>query len=241
MTNGNRFRRIALGVAGAAMTLCLAMGAHAQSVMQSVTVRVEPGQMATYLDRVGALQGVLDRAGSGGKVAVWNADFAGSRAGTTLVGVSFPSLAAYAESTTKTNADPEWQKIMSGLGDIRTVVSTALLVSRDGGALAPPAAGSVLQGVIVRANPGQGDAYEAKLDALRKVQKRLGTSGDMRVWRISVGGETAGSYAVGIIYPNLAAWAADSQKVQADAEGAEIFASLDGLRTVMSISLFTAQ
>ena len=235
-------RRIVIGMVFVAVGFGLATAGYAQAVLQSVTVRVEPGEMDEYVKRVGALQGVLDRAGSGGRVALWNADFAGSNAGTTLVGVSFPSLAAYAESTTKTNADPEWQRIMSGLGDIRTVVSTSLLVSRDGGgSVTPPAVGSVLQGVIVRANPGQADAYEAKLGALRKVQARLGSSGEMRVWRVSLGGETAGSYAIGIIYPNLAAYAADSGKLQADPEGAKIFASLDDVRTVVSNSLFTAQ
>ena len=237
-----RLLRISYGIVAFGLALGLATAGYAQAVLQSVTVRVEPGKMDAYLKRVATLQGVLDRAGSGGKVAVWNADFAGSNAGTSLVGVSFPSLAAFAESTTKTNADPEWQAVMSGLSGIRTVVSTSLLASRDGGGeVSPPAAGSILQGVIVRVKPGQEAAYQAKLDALRKVQQRVGSSGEMRVWEVAVGGETAGSYAIGIIYPSLAAYAADSGKLQADKEGAELFASLDAVRTVVSVSLFTAQ
>ena len=235
-------RRTLFAAAFGAVLLGLSTAGYAQAVLQSVTVRVEPGQMTTYLERVAALQGVLDRADAGGRVAVWNADFAGSNAGTTLVGVSFPSLAAYAESTTKTNADPEWQQIMTGLGDIRTVVSTALLVSQDGaGPVEPPAAGSILQGVIARAHPGQAAAYQAKLQELQQVQKRLETSGQMRIWRVSVGGEMAGSFAIAIIYPSLAAYAADSAKVQADPEGAKLFASFEEIRTVVSNSLFTAQ
>lgn len=235
-------RNIGMGILGVCLGLVVATAASAQAVMQSVTVRVERGHMDDYRASVAKLQGVLDRTGDGGKVAIWNATFAGAGAGTTLVGVSFPSLAAFAESTAKTNADAEWQKTMAGLDDIRTVVSTGLLVSADDGRpVSPPAAGSVLQGVIVRAKPGKTDAYLAKLAALRKVQKRIESSGEMRVWQVSLGGEAAGSIAVGIVYPSLAAYAADSVKLQADSEGSKIFARLDDIRTVVSSSLFTAQ
>ena len=62
--------------------------------------------MSTYLERIATLQGVMDRIGAGGKVQAWNATLAGTQAGNTLVAVSFPSLAAYAESTGKAEAEP---------------------------------------------------------------------------------------------------------------------------------------
>jgi hypothetical protein len=63
----------------------------------------------------------------------------------------------------------------------------------------------------------------------------------MRVWNVTFGGEGSGNNAVGIVYPSLEVFAANNGKLQADAEGGKLFASLDGLRKVVSISLFRAE
>jgi hypothetical protein len=63
----------------------------------------------------------------------------------------------------------------------------------------------------------------------------------MRVWNVTFGGEGSGNIAVGIVYPSLEVFAANNGKLQADAEGGKLFASLDGLRKVVSISLFRAE
>jgi hypothetical protein len=226
---------------GTVLALVLSTSAWAQVVMQSVTVRVNPGQMSTYLERVATLQGVMDRVGGGGRVQVWDAMLAGTASDNTLVAVSFPSLTAFAESTTKAQADPEWQKVAAGLDEIRTLVSQGLIVSRDGGAQPEPAAtGSVLQGVLVRVNPGKLDAYLQQIEALKKVQQRLGTSGTTRVWQSTLGGEATGTVAVAIVHPSLAAFAENTTKLQADAEWQRIVGGLDSIRTVVSQSLFTA-
>jgi hypothetical protein len=216
--------------------------AVAQAVLQSVTVRVESGQMDAYLDRVAKLQGVMDRVGGGARVSVWQASFAGTNSGNTMVSVAFPSLTGYAETTTKTSQDAEWQKVMSGLDDIRTIVTSSLLTSTDNqGAPPATATGNILQGVIVRPKAGKTAAYAAQIEKLKAVNARIGSSGDLRAWNVTFGGEGSGNVAVGIIYPSLAAFAEDQGKLQADPEGAKLFAALDDLRTVVSISLFTAE
>ena len=47
-----------------------------------------------------------------------------------VVGIEYPSLAAFAENSTKVQADPEWQKLIAGLDDVRTVVSRSLYRER---------------------------------------------------------------------------------------------------------------
>ena len=235
------FRRLGLASLGVVLGLTLSAAAFAQAVLQSVTVRVEPGKMEAYLETVDKLQGVMDRLGGGGRIGVWQATLAGAGSGNTLIGVSHPSLAAFAETTTKTGADAEWQKLFEGLDDLRTVVSNGMLVSRDGGGVPePPGDGAVLQGVIVRVKPGKLDDYLAQLESLRRVQERIGSSGNMRVFQATVAGQGTGNVAVGITYPSLAAWARDSGKLQADAEGQKIFAGLDEVRTLVSSSLFAS-
>ena len=235
-------RRLGFAFLGAVLGLTVSAAAFAQAVLQSVTVRVEPGKMEAYLERIDQLQGVMDRLGGGARIGVWQATLAGAGSGNTLIGVSHPSLAAFAETTMKTGADAEWQTLFGGLDEFRTVVSNGLLVSRDGGgAPEPPGDGAVLQGVIVRVKPGKLDDYLAQVEALRKVRERVGSSGNMRVFQATVAGEGTGNVAVGITYPSLAAWAVDSGKLRADAEGQKIFAGLDEIRTVLSSSLFASQ
>lgn len=226
---------------GIILGMTLSTAAYAQSVLQSVTVRVAPGEMDNYLETVEKLQGVMDRLGAGARIGIWQATLAGAGSGDTLVGVSYPSLAAFAEGTTKSAADPEWQKLIGSLDKVRTPVSNSLLVSRDGaGPPEPPASGAVLQGVIVRVEPGRLDDYLAQVESLRKTQERLGSSGQMRVWEATLAGEGSGNLAVGIVYPSLAAYAKDSGRLQADAEGQKIFEGLDKIRTVVSSSLFVS-
>lgn len=235
-------RKLSMAAIGAVLgTLVVSSAAWGQAVLQSVAVRVNPGQEATYRERVDALQKVMDRVGGTGKLQIWNATLAGTNAGTSLVVVSYPSLAAYAETTTKTSADPEWQKIFGGLHEVRTLISQSLLVSSDGGGMPPAAAsGAVLQGVLVRVKPGQLDTYLQRIEALKAAQERVGSSGTLRVWQASLAGEMAGTIAVGITHPSLAAYAENTTKLQGDAEAQKLLEGLDAIRTVVSRSLYTS-
>jgi hypothetical protein len=104
--------------------------ADSNTVLQVTAVQVKPGQMDAYLAKVKQLQAILKRLGASGTTRVWEATVAGDDSGTVAVGVEYPSLAAYAESTSKVSADAEWQKMMAGMDDLRTVVSRSLYRER---------------------------------------------------------------------------------------------------------------
>ena len=104
--------------------------ADANTVLQVTAVQVKAGQMDAYLAKVKQLQAIIKRLGASGTTRVWEATLAGDGTGTVVVGVEYPSLAAYAESTTKVSADAEWQKLMAGLDDLRTVVDRSLYRER---------------------------------------------------------------------------------------------------------------
>ena len=107
--------------------LGVSLGASADdTVLSSAAVRVNPGQLDTYVARVGQLRAAMERLGASGTVRVWQATSAGEATGTVFVVLQYPSLTAYAESTTKMQADPEWQQIIAGLDDMRTIVNSGL-------------------------------------------------------------------------------------------------------------------
>jgi hypothetical protein len=222
-----------------ALVLGFAASASAQgSVLSGVAVRVNPGQLDDYLSRVKDLQGVMDRLESGATIEAWQVTAGGPATGTTLVALEYPSLVAFAESTTKTQADAEFQKLIGSLAKLRTVQSSSLYRQISGpGRGGDIPTGSVLQSVSVRVKPGRLDDYLTKIDKLRNISERLGTSNTMRVWQATAAGEATGTVVVGLIYKDLAAYAADSTKIQADSEWQKLVAGLDGMRTIVSSGL----
>jgi hypothetical protein len=96
----------------------------------------------------------------------------------------------------------------------------------------------LIQAVTVKVNPGKLDQYRQELKKIRAIQTRLGSKGTMRVWNVTAGGADAGQVLVGLEYPDAASWAADSGKMQADAEWQKVQAGLAGIRTVVSNSIW---
>jgi hypothetical protein len=103
--------------------------AESGAVLQGVLVRVNPGQLDTYVKRIRSLQGVLERVGASATIRVWQATLAGQNTGTVAVGLVHPSLAAYAENSGKLQDDAEGQKLLNGLDSIRTIVSSSLFIA----------------------------------------------------------------------------------------------------------------
>ncbi len=226
-------------VLGMSLGLGLPLSASAQdSVASAFAVRVKPGKLDTYIARVKELQGVMNRLKIGVSIEAWQVTAGGPTTGTTAVVLEYPSLAAYAEGTTKTQDDAEFQKLIAGLDGLRTIQSSSLYrqVSGPGSAGDIPT-GSVLQTVSGREKPGRLDDYVAKVEALRKISDRLGTSNTMRVWQATAAGEATGTVVVGVIYKDLATYASDSTKVQSDAEWQKLVAGLDEIRTIVSTGL----
>jgi hypothetical protein len=102
----------------------------------------------------------------------------------------------------------------------------------------PAAAAPVVQVVTVKVNPGMLDQYLAETKKLQGVLARLESKGTMRVWNTTQGGTDTGTVLVGVEYPDMAAWAADSPRIQADAEWKKIVAGLATVRTVMSSAIW---
>jgi hypothetical protein len=224
---------------GMAIGLGISVSASAQdAVLSGVAVRVNPGEMDEYLSRVKGLQGVMDRLKTGSSIEAWQVTAAGPATGTTLVVLEYPSLVGYAEATTKSQGDAEFQKLIGGLGELRTIQSSSLYRQVSGpGREGDTPKGSILQTVSVRVKPGRLDDYVAKIDKLRKISKRLGTSETMRAWQATAAGEATGTVVVGVIYKDLAAYAADSTKIQSDAEWQKLVAGLHEIRTIVSTGL----
>lgn len=120
-------------------------------------------------------------------------------------------------------------------------IAAILALALGFGSLALPlsaAAEPLIQAVTVKVTPGKLEQYRQELKKIRAIQTRLGSKGTMRVWNITSGGADAGQVLVGLEYPDAASWAADSGKMQADAEWQKVQAGLVGIRTVVSNSIW---
>jgi len=106
-----------------------AAAADAPKTLHVIAVKVK-GDQTTYLQRVKQLGAIQQRLDTGGTMRVWRATTAGHSVGTIYVGIEYPNLEAYAQATTKLQADEEWNKAMKELdaSGLRQVVSNSLLV-----------------------------------------------------------------------------------------------------------------
>jgi hypothetical protein len=184
------------------------------------------------------LQEAMTRLQTSSSIEAWQVTAGGPLTGTTFVVLEYPNLAGYADSSAKTQGDADFQKLLGGLDDLRTVQSSSLYrqISGPGNAGDIPT-GSVMQSVSVQVKPGRLDDYVAKIEGLRAISTRLGTSNTMRVWQATAAGEATGTVAIGVIYKDLATYAADSAKIQNDPEWQKLVGGLDDMRTIVSTAL----
>jgi hypothetical protein len=114
---------VLLVAAWAVLALPSVASAASDTTLQVIAVRVEPGKLEQYVSVLAKLNGVLERLGVPSRLRVWQATVAGDNTGVVVVGIEHADLAAYADTTTKSAADPEWQQLIAGLDEIRTVLS----------------------------------------------------------------------------------------------------------------------
>ena len=208
-----------------------AAAGHHEAGLQVVSVRVAPGKMEKYLGKVKQLDGILRRHQSPAKVRVWNTTVGGPDTGNTIVGLEYPNAAAWAADSGKLQADSEWQKIVRGLDDIRTLESNS--VWREISVTPMPAgSGGVLAVTAVQVKPGKLDAYRKRVDSARAITERLGLSGTLRMWQADVAGPNTGGVVVGIEYPDLVSYVSDQGKLAGDSEWRKLLRGLDELRTL---------
>jgi hypothetical protein len=87
---------------------------------------VQTDDVSAYLKEIERGKAMMKRLESPATTRIWRATFAGSEAGTVVVSVEYPSLAAFAKDDAKFTADSEFQAWLKGLDKIRKIVSDSL-------------------------------------------------------------------------------------------------------------------
>lgn len=210
-----------------------AVAAHHEPVIQAVTVQVAPGKLERYRQEAKKLMAVLARVGSSGKMRMWQATAAGPDTGAVLVVIEYPNEAAWAAESPKVQGDAEWQKILAGLDELRTLEASSIWrdVSQTPGQASGPGSGVLLvTGVQVKS--GKLDTYRQRLASGQAITQRLGLKGRMRAWHAVLAGPATGSVAVGVEYPDLATYVAEQAKLAGDPEWQKLVSGLDEIRTL---------
>jgi hypothetical protein len=81
-------------------------------------------------------------------------------------------------------------------------------------------------------------AYVNEIDKGKAIMKKLGSPATIRVWQARFAGEQAGIVIVSVEFPDLAAVAADDERLGASAEFQSWLKGLDKIRTIVSDSLY---
>jgi len=95
---------------------------------------------------------------------------------------------------------------------------------------------TVLRVVIIKTD--NVPAYLQLLEKGKEIQKKLGYTPQLRVWRATLAGPNAGTIVVAIEYPSLAAYADADAKLRADKDYQDWLRDLDKIRTIVSESLY---
>jgi glutamine cyclotransferase len=112
-----------------AFLLCIASlssSAFAQkaTVLRVITVKTE--DPAAYAQELQKGNQIMKSLGIQAQIRIWQARFAGPEAGAVVVSIEYPSMAAFADGVTKTNASSEYRTWLKGLDKIRKIVSDSL-------------------------------------------------------------------------------------------------------------------
>lgn len=99
---------------------------HAAEAPVLRVVVVETDNPDAYVKEIERGRALLKKLGSASTIRVWQARYAGDRAGAIVVAVESPSLATFAKDEEKVNADPEYQAWMKDLSKIRKIKSDSL-------------------------------------------------------------------------------------------------------------------
>jgi hypothetical protein len=113
------------GLLALALLLCSTALFGADSVVLRVVV-VKTDNVEGYVKELEKGKAVLKRLESSGVIRAWRAKFAGENAGSVVVSVEYPSMAAFAKDDAKIAADAEYQAWLKGLDKFRKIVSDSL-------------------------------------------------------------------------------------------------------------------
>ena len=116
------------------------------------------------------------------------------------------------------------------------LIAVTILLSMSAPLLAQDA--PVLRVIVVQSDNPSAYVKEVLETGLAH-QKRVQSTGNLRVWRAKYTGRDAGSIVVAIEYPSLAALAEDDKKVAADPAFSAWVRGLDKIRKIVSDSLYS--
>jgi len=109
------------------LLLCaLSSAAFAQKGPVSRVLTVKTDNLASYMQQLDKGKQMMKSMGLQGQLRVWRAQFAGPEAGTVVVVLEYPSLAALASDYSKMAGNSDFQDWVKGLDKFRTIVSDSL-------------------------------------------------------------------------------------------------------------------
>jgi len=98
----------------------------AGTVLVVTGVSVNSGQLDAYRSELAKLSAIGERLGTTGRIRTWHATLAGPNTGNVAVAAEYKDLATYVSEQAKMSADAEWQGILNGLDEIRTLTGRSL-------------------------------------------------------------------------------------------------------------------
>ena len=117
-------RKILLSVVTAAGLALAAGTASAATIARVIGVQVT--DLKAYAHEVDTLQGQLKKAGVAVTIRIWRARFAASDAGSLIVAIEMPDLAALAKVDELQKSNAEIAATMQKIGALRKIVSDSL-------------------------------------------------------------------------------------------------------------------
>lgn len=112
------------------MVLVLILGMSSAAFAQKSTVLrvvvIKTDNVPAYLQLLEKGKEIQKKLGYAPQLRVWRATLAGPDAGTIVVAIEYPSLAAYADADAKLRADKDYQDWLRDLDKIRTIVSESI-------------------------------------------------------------------------------------------------------------------
>jgi hypothetical protein len=196
------------------------------------------GNVEEYLEALKPIIARVNEIQPKSKIAVYQAQFAGSDVGTILVVIDHPSMAYMEEMRTKGTSDEELAKLWPTLEKFDvTVKSRGLLLNR-----APEQDRDVASPVVVLYGIDTHGKNDAFVEASKKIHERFYkviSNAAVGISEAMFTGETSGMIYIGVGAPSMAELETWDDKIAGDAELTGLFAERDKIgATLVSRSLF---
>ena len=111
------------------ITTALFLSAQVANAAEPVALRVivvQPTDLKAYVHELGNAQGLIKKAGVSAIVRIWQAQFAGSDAGTVIVSLEFANMAALAHYYEAARSNADLAAELAKLATMRKIVSDSL-------------------------------------------------------------------------------------------------------------------